>query len=545
MRPRSINCNHPLTSMRSSSNGLRLPRRQQEQQQRRRPPLQGRPSTPHLLVTRRAASEPSQSLQQRDASEPSQSLQQLLQTLEDVRAYVAGQPSLRSILGGGDSARWSVEEVRGGVINAAWAVRGDGGDGEVGGDSPGFATTNNAVFLKQAPPYVRAVGPSFPLSTERTRVEAAAMEWLQSIDLPAAGAVPPLLHYDERRAVIATALLAPPGHVPLQRALRDGAVFPGLAPSLAATLAAVFASTSASALGDAAHAARAEQFRNAEIVDANEAVVLAGPFDPRDPNNAWLSPEMDADVRAFWDDGEAIAAAASARELYRSSSSSSSTGERCLIHNDLHCLNILAATDAAADADAAADDADPTRARARATIIDWEFATFGPAAYDIGCLIASLLIAAVAAALGGLPDGPQATRAAQRDWLLASIEELYRGTVDEWWQRLQQQQQQQRGKEEQQQHQQRQEHQKRVASEVLAFAGCCAGRYVVGRHDHELLSSLPDRGARVECERAVLRISRRMLRASREGASAAPPSSLDAGALIASIAREECKRDAL
>ena len=64
-------------------------------------------------------------------------------------------------------------------------------------------------------------------------------------------------------------------------------------------LAAMFSATAAQALGSAAHAAAAARFANADIVAANERVVLAGPFTPGDPDNSWL-PELEQDVRALW-----------------------------------------------------------------------------------------------------------------------------------------------------------------------------------------------------------------------------------------------------
>ncbi len=43
----------------------------------------------------------------------------------------------------------------------------------------------------------------------------------------------------------------------------------------------------------------AAKFKNADIVAANERVVLAGPFDPADDSNNW-PPQLDADVLQIW-----------------------------------------------------------------------------------------------------------------------------------------------------------------------------------------------------------------------------------------------------
>lgn len=100
---------------------------------------------------------------------PSSAQTQLLLSSADVPAYLEQYEALQRRLGG-PSDEWEVEELQGGVINACWSVRrrrqrsqnsastssSDAG----GGDDTG-------VIVKQALPYVKAVGPDFPLSTVR------------------------------------------------------------------------------------------------------------------------------------------------------------------------------------------------------------------------------------------------------------------------------------------------------------------------------------------------------------------------------------------
>ena len=74
--------------------------------------------------------------------------------------FLEQHESLRQRLGGA-ADDWQVEELTGGVINACWSVR---RKGSPGGDSGG-AGSSGGVIVKQALPYVRVVGPSFPLST--------------------------------------------------------------------------------------------------------------------------------------------------------------------------------------------------------------------------------------------------------------------------------------------------------------------------------------------------------------------------------------------
>ncbi|GBF97691.1 hypothetical protein Rsub_09749 [Raphidocelis subcapitata] len=439
------------------------------------PPPQRRARRPRrYAATLAAAPEPASPRQQQQEKRQQEQRQQparpvLLTCGEEVAAYTAQHPALAAALGGSPD-EWRVEEMRGGVINLAWSL-----------ERPGGA----AVLVKQAPPYVRAVGPSFPLSTERMRVEAAAMRLAHALS---PGCVPPPLHYDAANAVLAMPLLPPP-HLPLTDALRDGATLPALPRALAALLAALYGASSEAALGPEAHARAVADFANADIVAANEQVVLVGPFTPDDPGNAWL-PQLDADVRALWADAAAMSAVRRALGLYRSS-------REVLIHHDLHGGNIL--VDPGGDS---------------MWVLDWEFATYGPASYDLGSVSASLLLAAVAAGLGGLPEAAPGARRRQCDWLLGAVVELWEATLEEWWREKQRL----AGRDNEQLSSQLSSGEDRAAwaaallADTLAFTGICMARLVVGMHSYQLFAGLPDQArARVDCERAALRTARRLL----------------------------------
>ncbi len=73
-----------------------------------------------------------------------ESLPALLEGLEDVRALLGGRPE-----------DWQVREVGDGNLNLVFIVEGPDG----------------SVCVKQALPYVRAAGPSWPMSPERAFFE--------------------------------------------------------------------------------------------------------------------------------------------------------------------------------------------------------------------------------------------------------------------------------------------------------------------------------------------------------------------------------------
>ena len=103
---------------------------------------------------------------------------------------------------GTDAAEWKVREVGDGNLNLVFIVEGAGG----------------AAVVKQALPYVRLVGDSWPLPLKRSFFEYHA---LTRQEARAPGSVPAIYHFDEGQALIIMEYLAPP-HIILRRALIEG-----------------------------------------------------------------------------------------------------------------------------------------------------------------------------------------------------------------------------------------------------------------------------------------------------------------------------------
>ena len=77
------------------------------------------------------------------------------------RAHAAGnqQQSQVAAFLGGEAHTWSTREVGDGNINFVYIVQGE----------------SQAIVVKQALPYVRCVGESWPLTADRARLEAEAL----------------------------------------------------------------------------------------------------------------------------------------------------------------------------------------------------------------------------------------------------------------------------------------------------------------------------------------------------------------------------------
>ncbi len=115
----------------------------------------------------------------------------------DLRDYLAQLPVVSAQLGGSPAA-WSIGEVGDGNLNLVFIVRG----------------TSGGIAVKQALPYVRLVGESWPLPLSRSHYEHQALT-LQARLAP--GLVPAVLHHDEALAVIAMELLEP--HIIMRKGL--------------------------------------------------------------------------------------------------------------------------------------------------------------------------------------------------------------------------------------------------------------------------------------------------------------------------------------
>ena len=117
---------------------------------------------------------------------------------------------------GDDAKSWRVREVGDGNLNLVFIVEGPAG----------------AAVVKQALPYVRLVGDSWPLPLKRSFFEYHALTRHAQRD---PGMVPEIFHFDEGQAIIVMEFLSP--HIILRRALIEGQQLPEIAGDLGMFLA--------------------------------------------------------------------------------------------------------------------------------------------------------------------------------------------------------------------------------------------------------------------------------------------------------------------
>jgi 5-methylthioribose kinase len=285
-------------------------------------------------------------------------------------------PAVRERLGG-ETSSWRIREVGDGNLNLIFIAEGPAA----------------AVVVKQALPYVRLVGESWPLPLERSWFEYSALTE-QARHAPRL--TPEVFHFDRAQAMIVMEYLHP--HVIMRKGLIRGTEYPRFADDIAEFLAATLFNTSVLAGTAAEHKARAELFAaNTALCKITEDLVFTDPYREA-PLNRWTSPWLDAQKKAFERDSALKVAAQALKYQFM-------TSAQALIHGDLHTGSIMVTPE-------------DTR------VIDPEFAFMGPIGFDVGAVVGNLFLAFFAQE--GHEAAPRA-RDAYRDWILAQAENVWSG----------------------------------------------------------------------------------------------------------------------
>lgn len=247
---------------------------------------------------------------------------------------------------GKDATQWKVREVGDGNLNLVFIVEGDQG----------------AAVVKQALPYVRLVGDSWPLPLKRSFFEYHA---LTRQEARAPGSVPEIYHFDEDQALIVMEYLSP--HIILRRALIDGRELPKIARDIGLFMArTLFRGSDLSMVTKDRKADVALFADNVELCDITENLVFSDPyFDAK--MNRHTSPQLDGLVAELRADRDLKVEAQRLKHLFAANAET-------MLHGDLHSGSIMV-TD--------------TETR----MIDPEFAFYGPIAFDVGMLLANFWMA--------------------------------------------------------------------------------------------------------------------------------------------------------
>lgn len=246
---------------------------------------------------------------------------------------------------GGDPSGWGVREVGDGNLNLVFIVTGP----------------SDTIVVKQALPYVRLVGESWPLPLYRATYEQHALSRQARRD---AGSVPEVLYFDETQALIVMEYLTP--HVILRTKLIKGERVDGLGTFLGNFCArTAFRGSELCMASDAKKADVGIFSGNVAIPAITEALVFTDPYYAAVQNNH--NPLLDPVAEMLRGD---VALKVEAQLMLRKFASNTET----MLHGDLHSGSVMST-----DRDS--------------RVIDPEFAQYGPMGFDIGMLIANLLMA--------------------------------------------------------------------------------------------------------------------------------------------------------
>jgi 5-methylthioribose kinase len=219
-----------------------------------------------------------------------------------------------------------------------------------------------SIIIKQALPYAKVVGESWPLTLDRARIETYAL-LKQGEFVPQY--VPKVFYSDETLAIT---IMEDLSHLQIARAaLIDGKKLPFLSKHIGEFLAKTLFYTSDYAVNQHYKKSLVKQFINPDLCKITEDLVFTDPFFDHDTND--YEPELGQDVERIWQDQALKLEVAKLKKKFL-------TKAEALVHGDLHTGSIFA------------DDQETK-------VIDPEFAYFGPIGFDVGQVFGNFLLNAI------------------------------------------------------------------------------------------------------------------------------------------------------
>ena len=252
-------------------------------------------------------------------------------------------------------------------------------------------SAGKGIVLKQALPYVRLVGPDWPMTPSRARIEAETTIIHSKF---AKDLVPEIYDYDEERYIIAMEDLS--DHVVWRGALNSGLRFDGVAGPLGKYVAKTAFGTSIFGLGQEQHKLEVARAINPGLCLITEDLVFTEPYFENGRNSVLQSNEKDAQELA--NDKEMVNEIGLLKYKFM-------TAAESLIHGDLHTGSAMIKCE-------------DKKVAVSVKAIDSEFSFYGPIGFDLGALVANYTIAAArACALGNLDQMHWALSLAEQTWV--------------------------------------------------------------------------------------------------------------------------------
>ena len=297
-------------------------------------------------------------------------------SIESIAEYLQGIPEMKKVFSSFNEL--DIREIGDGNLNYVYLVKNK--------EKP-----NESVALKQAVPFLRIVGESWPLPKERMTIEIKALlkasEWCPQN-------VPEIFFYSHEMSLVVMKDLS--SHGVLRGQMIEGMYFPKLADHISTYLAQNLFHTSDLFLDHREKKEMVREFINIDLCKITEDFVFTHPYEQNETNV--YNPELkESDIKSIQEDSNLKISVAEMKKKFM-------TEAQALIHGDLHTGSIMASEE-------------------ETFVIDPEFAFVGPMGFDLGAIIGNLLMSYFSHEYRQPLLGREPYQ--YRKWLLETIESLW------------------------------------------------------------------------------------------------------------------------
>ncbi|KAI5661144.1 hypothetical protein M9H77_20467 [Catharanthus roseus] len=387
--------------------------------------------------------------------------------------YIKATPTLALKLGNRfDDLQ--IKEVGDGNLNFVYIVIGPSG----------------SFVIKQALPYIRCIGESWPMTKERAYFEARALKEHGRL---CPDHVPEVYHFDRTMCLIGMRYIEPP-HIILRKGFIAGIEYPLLAEHIAEYMARTLFYTSLLYLTTTEHKRAVTEFcGNVELCRLTEQVVFSDPYKVSQYNRC-TSPYLDEDAKAVREDNILKLEVAGLKSMFCERA-------QALIHGDLHTGSVMVTPNST-------------------QVIDPEFAFYGPMGFDIGAFIGNLILAYFSQ--NGHADDKN-DRKAYKVWILKTIADTW-NLFDKNFTALWDENKDGPGEaflpeiynNEEVHLMVKQRYMRDLLHDTLGFGAAKMIRRIVGVAHVEDFESIAEPAKRADCERKALKFAKRLLKERRQ-----------------------------
>jgi len=261
----------------------------------------------------------------------------------NIQEYLLSLPEIKSFF---NSESLEVKEIGDGNLNFVFLAT-------------SINDSSKSLIVKQAVPYLRCVGEEYPLSRERMTYEIRSLERFATLSLH----IPKIYHSDENMSVIVMEYLDE--HLIMRKGMIDSITYPHFSSHISSYLANTLFKTSSLYLSNAEKSKLIANFiGNAELCKLTQDFVFSAPF---------MTHETNAELPELQDIATKISQDTKLKTKILELKYKFMTQSDALLHGDLHTGSIMVN-------------------QKDTYVFDSEFAFVGPMGFDIGALIANLVM---------------------------------------------------------------------------------------------------------------------------------------------------------